>query len=672
MVLAAAAGIHVFATGGIGGVHRGAELSFDVSADLLELGRTPVTVVCAGVKSILDIPKTLEVLETQGVPVVGFKTATFPAFFTNSATPLIDAPLRVDTPKALARMIQASLSLGMRNGMVVAVPNPQPHPDPAALETCIADALTSAEKEGVRGAAITPYLLAKVERLTGGSSLTANVALYLNNARVAADVAVELAALRSSPASAPAPASASVSASASSPTPKPAPQPQPQVVLQPRRAGPPAAVVVVGGAACDVVATVSPGARFHVGSSNPGSASTSFGGVARNISERLAGEFRSSSSSSSGSGTELGVALCSAVGADSDGAALLSHCAAAGVDVSLVVTVSPAPASAGDGDTLHKTQQPKQPSQPTARYVAVHGPDGDLVASVADMAVLRHIDESIVTSLGPSIRTAGLVVVDGNITQQTLRALCRVSASYAVPVFFEPTSDHKCTLPLSAGCFQAVDVLKPNVSELAELVKTLVEGSYGPFSSSAAVSSDATGKRQGRGQESEYGQYIRNRTAVSRSLESVFKSLKDDTGAVDLVDVRVLAHALVGVLAGAAQGPAPDATSEGRPRLIRHKHVLVSMGKLGVLWAAETAAFNKMKPDRTAASRDVVAQSADGLVSSLHVACEPLPPGASVNTNGGGDAFCAGFIAGIFAEGGVSVAAIQRGHAAARKQCLKI
>jgi sugar/nucleoside kinase (ribokinase family) len=221
-----------------------------------------------------------------------------------------------------------------------------------------------------------------------------------------------------------------------------------------------------------------------------------------------------------------------------------------------------------------------------------------------------------------------------------------------------------------------VDVLKPNVSELAELLRTLMEGSYGTFSSSAPTDGARNMKQHrqqlGRGQESEYGQYIRNRTAVSRSLDSVYKALKDDdTGVADLVDVRVLAHALVGVLAGAAQGSAPDATSEGRPRLIRHKHVVVSMGKHGVLWAAQTAAFNKIKTGRTAAHRDVLAQSADGLVSSLHVACEPLPPGASVNTNGGGDAFCAGFIAGVFAEGGVTVAAIERGHAAARKQCLK-
>ena len=135
MVLAAQAGINVFATGGIGGVHRGAEQSLDISADLSELGRTPVAVVCAGVKSILDIPKTLEVLETQGVPVIGFNTSTFPAFFVNSTgNPPIPVPLRLDSTADVAKAIHSSLSLGLSNGIVVAVPNPHPHPDPASLE----------------------------------------------------------------------------------------------------------------------------------------------------------------------------------------------------------------------------------------------------------------------------------------------------------------------------------------------------------------------------------------------------------------------------------------------------------------------------------------------------------------------------------------------------------
>jgi len=182
----------VFATGGIGGVHRGAEHTFDVSADLGELAATPVTVVCAGAKSILDLPKTLEVLETGGVPVIGYRTDEFPAFFTRTCGLPVDH--RVDSPAALAALIAAHHRLGMRGGILVANPIPEPDALPAAdIDQRIAEAIADAERAGVTRTEVTPYLLARINELTEGRSLTANIALIRNNADLAARVALELA-----------------------------------------------------------------------------------------------------------------------------------------------------------------------------------------------------------------------------------------------------------------------------------------------------------------------------------------------------------------------------------------------------------------------------------------------------------------------------------------------
>ncbi len=193
MYIAHLSGVAVFATGGIGGVHRGAERSFDVSADLLELGGTPVTVVCAGAKSILDLPKTLEVLETHGVPVVGVGTDEFPAFF--SRTSGLPVSHRVDTAAELARLVSAQRALGLTGGVLVALPIPVADAMAAdEISAIIEQALADADTQGVSGKDVTPYLLARINELTGGRSLTANVALIKNNAAFAADLAVALGA----------------------------------------------------------------------------------------------------------------------------------------------------------------------------------------------------------------------------------------------------------------------------------------------------------------------------------------------------------------------------------------------------------------------------------------------------------------------------------------------
>jgi pseudouridine-5'-phosphate glycosidase len=192
MICAKLAGIEVFVTGGIGGVHRGAETSFDISADLQELAQTGVAVVCAGVKSILDIGLTLEYLETHGVPVVSVGRAAFPAFFTRDSG--FKADFQLDTPEEQARFIRTKWQLGLEGGVVVS----NPVPEAAAMkneeiDAIIGQALLEADQQGVKGKLVTPFLLARIKELTGGRSLATNIALVKNNALVGAQLAVALA-----------------------------------------------------------------------------------------------------------------------------------------------------------------------------------------------------------------------------------------------------------------------------------------------------------------------------------------------------------------------------------------------------------------------------------------------------------------------------------------------
>ncbi len=191
MLAAALVGISVFATGGIGGVHRGAEETFDISADLSEMASTPVAVVCAGAKSILDTPKTLEYLETLGVPVLGYRTNDFPAFFARTSGRSVD--YRFDTPRELAKVIATHRALGLRGGILIANPIPEADALPAdAIEARIVEACRDAEAAGISRKDLTPFLLERINELTGGASLKANIALVKNNAALAARIAVEL------------------------------------------------------------------------------------------------------------------------------------------------------------------------------------------------------------------------------------------------------------------------------------------------------------------------------------------------------------------------------------------------------------------------------------------------------------------------------------------------
>ena len=195
MICAAMAGIHVFATGGIGGVHRGAETTFDVSADLIELGLSPVTVVAAGAKAILDLPKTLEVLETQGVPVITVGQDELPAFWSRSSG--LKSPLRMDDPAQIASAHLMRGVLGLKGGQLVANPIPaEAEIARAEIQPVIEAALAEAEAQGIAAKEVTPFLLDRMFAMTEGRSLTANIALVLNNARLGAAIAVEIARLR--------------------------------------------------------------------------------------------------------------------------------------------------------------------------------------------------------------------------------------------------------------------------------------------------------------------------------------------------------------------------------------------------------------------------------------------------------------------------------------------
>ena len=191
MIVAAMAGIRVFATGGIGGVHRGAEVTMDISADLEELARTPVAVVCAGAKSILDLGLTLEYLETKGVPVLGYRTETLPAFYTDESDFKVD--YRMDSPEKIAAAVTAQRDMGYPGGMLITNPIPHQYAMPKdVIDAAINQALAEAKEQGVKGKATTPFLLARVCELTGGESLKSNIKLVLNNVALGAQIAAAM------------------------------------------------------------------------------------------------------------------------------------------------------------------------------------------------------------------------------------------------------------------------------------------------------------------------------------------------------------------------------------------------------------------------------------------------------------------------------------------------
>jgi pseudouridine-5'-phosphate glycosidase/sugar/nucleoside kinase (ribokinase family) len=330
MFLAHAAGINTFVTGGIGGVHRHGENSMDISADLIELSRTPVVVVSAGIKSILDIRRTLEMLETYGVPTIGYQTDEFPAFF--SSTSGFPTPMRMDHPSEIATSYHVARQLGAKHGFLVAVPNK--HPAGNVVEEAIQQALREADEAGIAGQAVTPYILRCVAEKTSGESLKSNIELVKQNTVVGAEIAIAISKR----------SNWNVSTNKLS---------YKNMMTQPPR------VVVVGGVVFDIISKPSKNEKLVLGTSNPSVCYESDGGVGRNIAEVLA---------RLGSNT----AMYSTIGNDSRGKGLRQRLGDCGI-ISLDATIA----------TIE--------NQRSATYVAILNENGDLHTACADMDVFNFI-----------------------------------------------------------------------------------------------------------------------------------------------------------------------------------------------------------------------------------------------------------------------------------------
>ncbi|KAG3117064.1 hypothetical protein PI124_g4503 [Phytophthora idaei] len=410
MRIAHAAGIKVFVTGGIGGVHRFCEETMDISTDLMELSRTPVAVVCAGVKSILDIPRTLEFLETHSVPVIGYKTDQFPAFFTQDSGE--KAHLRRDTPQDLARLIHESEALGLPNGHIIAVSNPKPVPS-ELINEAIELGLEEVAAKSIHGQAVTPYLLKRVNEITQGVSLTSNIDLVNNNATVGSQIACALFDLENG---------SVVDPTAKSGIVYSLPDKKSSTTSSGKR------VLVVGGLVLDIISSsTSPLIR---GTSNIGTIKQSSGGVGRNIAECL-------------HRLRLDPLLVSSIGNDASGSILLDNLKKLGMNTS-GINIS---------DNLS-----------TAVYSAVLDSTGDIDAAIADMSAFESIESEAISD--KAIDRAKLVIADGNLVPATIGDLFKRSARLDVDTWFEPTSVQKAIRVVEGGGVSSMKYMSPNADEL--------------------------------------------------------------------------------------------------------------------------------------------------------------------------------------------------------------
>ncbi|KAJ1962462.1 hypothetical protein GGI12_002639 [Dipsacomyces acuminosporus] len=422
MIAAHMAGIPIFATGGIGGVHRGAESTMDVSA-----------------KSILDLPKTLEFLETQGVPVVAYgKSREFPAFFSPRSG--LMAPWNLQTPEQVAAMTKTSLDLGLTNGQVVAVPIPDEYAKSSEeIERAIEVAVRESEEQGIKGKESTPFLLKRVVELTGGASLAANIALVKNNAKVGSQIAKSLAAMR------PFRQTRSYTTSAARTG---------QSRTQPPGTHGNRPLVVVGGSAIDVMSRIDSSVESAVltATSYPGAVHTSVGGVGQNMAR--AAHYLGADT-----------VLISAIGHDAYGATIKSALEDIGMDTAFL-------------------QYPGGESR-TAVYNAIHSSDGDLVCAVADMSINGMVSaqqiEIAFKKLDP-----GVVGLDGNISTLAIANAIVWSRRCRSCVAFEPTSVPKSTSVLNALSFikrsgtiddvsGLVHVITPNHLELERIAQIALD-----------------------------------------------------------------------------------------------------------------------------------------------------------------------------------------------------
>ncbi|XP_062318123.1 uncharacterized protein zgc:136858 isoform X1 [Osmerus eperlanus] len=414
MIAAHKAGIPVFVTGGIGGVHRGGEKSLDISADLTELGRTPIAVICAGVKSILDIGRTLEFLETQGVCVATYgMSRNFPAFFSPQSG--FASPYHVNDAKDAAELIAGTLSLGLQSGLLLAVPIPDEHAAVGQeIERAIQVAVAEAGSKGITGKDVTPFILQKVNELTKGKSLQANIALIHNNAKVGSQIACALSDCmrkKGTPAAV-------------------------QLKEIENVSDPKSNIVVIGGINVDFIAKGKT-EKLVFGQTNPGSVCQSFGGVGRNIADSLCRMGQ----------TPL---FISAIGTDSHSNAVLNYCKH--MDIGAVARLQ---------------------DQSTATYCAVITENGELSLGLGDMDIHQQITVHYVSQFDKQISSASLVCLDGNIPVSTIDYVCYFAKKKLVPVWYEPTDSDKACKPFLSESWKSLTYISPNLAELCTMNKTL-------------------------------------------------------------------------------------------------------------------------------------------------------------------------------------------------------
>uniref|UniRef100_A0A8R1UNM7 PfkB domain-containing protein n=1 Tax=Pristionchus pacificus TaxID=54126 RepID=A0A8R1UNM7_PRIPA len=442
------AGIRVFSTGGIGGVHRGAEETFDISADLTELSQTPVTVVCAGIKSILDVGKTLEVLETQGVNTLVYGPENvFPGFF-SPRTPFA-GQTNSESIEELAQIIALSASLGLPAGTILAVPLPA-HlaAEGKVVEDAIQLALEKANNKKIRGQAITPFLLSHVAKTTKGISMRTNVALLENNARVAAQLANILAKKE-------VPSSSNRVHATEKQQQKNAPD---KGTKQPK-------VTVVGASILDFEAITTENLK-HDGGSYAGRVVQRCGGVGRNHSEAvgrlittaaaatgtLSGrDAAGAAKTAAGSGAAADVVLLSAVGADTHGVFLLQQTGKY-VDVSRILRSS---------------------STPTAIYMSMNHHGNVLYGISCVEQIIKEISPEYISVNEEAIATADYVISDGNIRVETLSKVLEIAKFHGKKVWFEPTDIAKATKFLDSSSPSSVTAVSPNAREFLSILKRL-------------------------------------------------------------------------------------------------------------------------------------------------------------------------------------------------------
>lgn len=408
LTVSKAVGVPIMVTGGIGGVHRGGETTMDVSADLVELGCTPVGVVCSGVKSILDIERTLEYLETQGVMVATFgPTKDFPAFYSRESGHL--SPYNVRTTEEAAGLIHVMRNSRLRSGIVIAVPVPQESAIPSdEMEEIIKAAVSKANESGIRGKEITPYVLSHVAKSTAGRSLSTNVALIQNNAAVGAKIAVNLAQKKVERLNTNAPDGST----------KKKPD-----------------VMVIGAAVVDIITKLSEPFKPD-GRSHRAQIVQSGGGVGRNMADALA---------------RLGSKplLLSAVGDDLAGRFILKD-TLAHLDTTAVEVVA---------------------GGRTAAYTLLLSSTGECQTGAGDMDVHDLISADMVEQHKVSLASSSLVVLDGNVSSETIVYVLQQCQQIGVPVWFEPTDIHKAAKPFHSNSWRMIDILSPNFNELRIMCK---------------------------------------------------------------------------------------------------------------------------------------------------------------------------------------------------------